>query len=300
MSLDNPLLKHINEYLKILKELSNLLDNDSLQQNTYQCIRQESYAKAFSDLTKLDIDALLITGQAESLSKKVFLNILKQIEVINKLIDDKDELITHFDFIHLYDKVLLPKMFENKILIARQDLKEIQEKEKPIWVSQCEFDEDKKYWEKELYRVLAERDTYTQDNVHLIQNYYHKIRDYLLIVKEDIYVYYPEDRLRLESDLFEIKDVLKLYNSALELKCFKEDDLAFEDFYLIFNLREPKARFDSTFKYITKFAQPPLYEMMKDIEKDVRDKVIDFIVLKLKLKSALTISKRFYKPSEEI
>ena len=40
--------------------------------------------------------------------------------------------------------------------------------------------------------------------------------------------------------------------------------------------------------------------MMKDIEKDVRDKVIDFIVLKLKLKSALTISKRFYKPSEEI
>lgn len=300
MSLDNPLLKHLNEYLKILKELSNLLDTDSLQQNTYQCIRQESYAKAFSDLTKLDIDALLITGQAESLSKKVFLNILKQIEVINKLIDDKDELITHFDFIHLYDKVLLPKMFENKILIARQDLKEIQEKEKPIWVSQCEFDEDKKYWEKELYRVLAERDTYIQDNVHLIQNYYYKIRDYLLTVKEDIYAYYPEDRLRLESDLFEIKDVLKLYNSALELKCFKEGDLAFEDFYLILNLREPKTQFDSAFKQISKFAQPPLYEMMKDIEKDVRNKVIEFIVLKFKLKSALTISKRFYKPAEEI
>lgn len=300
MSLDNPLLKHLNEYLKILKELSNLLDTDSLQQNTYQCIRQESYAKAFSYLKKLDIDALLITGQAESLSKKVFLNILKQIEVINKLIEDKDELITHFDFIHLYDKVLLPKMFENKILIARQDLKEIQEKEKPIWVSQCEFDEDKKYWEKELYRVLAERDTYIQDNVHLIQNYYYKIRDYLLTVKEDIYAYYPEDRLRLESDLFEIKDVLKLYNSALELKCFKEGDLAFEDFYLILNLREPKTQFDSAFKQISKFAQPPLYEMMKDIEKDVRNKVIEFIVLKFKLKSALTISKRFYKPAEEI
>jgi len=184
MSLDNPLLKHLNVYLKILKELSNLLDTDSLQQNTYQCIRQESYAKVFSDLKNLDIDALLITGQAESLSKKVFLNILKQIEVINKLIEDKEELITHFDFIHLYDKILLPKMFDDKILIARQDLKEAQEKEKPIWVSQYEFDEDKKYWEKELYKVLAERETYTRDNVHLIKNYYYKIRDYLLTVKE--------------------------------------------------------------------------------------------------------------------
>ncbi|MEC4113321.1 hypothetical protein VSO92_04275 [Myroides pelagicus] len=262
MSLETTFIKELSEYTKILKELTEHLKYDSLEQDIYQCDTQEKYRNIYLSLTSFDLSELLLKGQLLNAPKQTFLQVLKYIEIIIERIGVLAYKIDAFDFIYLYDKILLPKLFDGKITTAIKDLEDVENQGILPWVSTQVFERELEYWKSEIQRVRNEKYSYNLKNFNLTKNYYYPLRDLLREVSNGIYLCYPEERLQSQSDLFEVKDVLKLYESSLELKCFTEAELAFEDFYAIVNLRKSKIAFKGSLKQKTKFASklPTLFE----------------------------------------
>lgn len=298
MSLETVFIKELNGYSKILKELAENLKYDPLEQSCFQCYRQEEYREIYLYLKNFELNELILKGQFVQAPKKAFFHILNYIKVIIDEIDSKVHKIDAFDFIYLYEKVLLPMLFDREITSALNDLKFVENQGRPSWMTIDRFKIELEYWKTEIKKVENEKHSYRSTNSNLIKNYYYLLKDLLQEARENIYVYYPEERLQHQSDIFEIDDVLKLYDSALKLECFEKEDLAFEDFYFIVNLRKPKSSFKKELKQKTKFAgELPL--LFEKCDTETKMKVIHWLSLKLNTAES-TLKSYCHKQNESI
>ncbi|MCO7723998.1 hypothetical protein NJB85_12495 [Myroides odoratimimus] len=298
MSLETTFVRDLSEYSKVLEELEACLKYDSLNLDIYQCDKQEKYRDIYLFLTSFELNQLLLKAQLINAPKQTFFGVLNFIAFIIDEIEAKTHRIDAFDFVYLYDKILLSRKFDGKIATAIRDLKDVESQGVNPWVSARAFERELEYWRSEIEKVHNDKYSYNLQNSNLIKNYYYLLRDFLQEVSRNIYLYYPEERLQKESDIFEIKDVLVLYESALELKCFTESAFVFEDFYAIVNLRKPKSTFKGSLKQKTKFASklPALFE---NCDISTKKKVIQNLSLELNTAES-TLNSYCHKQKESI
>ncbi|WP_255492454.1 hypothetical protein [Myroides sp. NP-2] len=122
----------LSQYSKLLDRLLNELKTDKFANDIWQCYKQESYAIVYKELDSIDFEVLLIELRNNNFSKEALYNIISIIDKLNLLFEEYKTQIQSLDLYKLYHKVYISHFFDDKIKLAIEDLKHVQEREIPL------------------------------------------------------------------------------------------------------------------------------------------------------------------------
>jgi hypothetical protein len=269
-------------YSKSLDRLLNELETDKFTNDIWQCYKQESYAIVYKELDSIDFEVLLIELRNNNFSKGTLYNIVSIIDKLNLLFEEYNAQIQSLDLYKLYHKVYISHLFDDKIKLAIEDLKHVQEREIPLEAPKNLNEVDIEYFKNELEKIRNEKLLFEKENTHLLTDYYSLFKIHISKAKGWITTYFPEERLNLDDDIFTSMQVNLLYEECILMQCFTTNDLIFEDFYLILNRRKPKVPFTQSFKQVTKFAKE-LKPYTDKVDKQIKDQWREFVCTELNL-----------------
>ncbi|MBB1139019.1 MULTISPECIES: hypothetical protein [Myroides] len=272
----------LSQYSKLLDRLLNELKTDKFVNDIWQCYKQESYTIVYKELDSIDFEVLLIELRNNNFSKGVLYNIVSIIDKLNLLFEEYNTQIQSLDLYKLYHKVYISHFFDDKIKLAIEDLKHVQEREIPLEAPKNLNEVDIEYFKNELEKIRNEKFLFEKENTHLLTDYYSLFKSHISKTKGWITTYFPEERLNLDDDIFTSMQVNLLYEECILMQCFTTNDLSFEDFYLILNRRKPKTPFTQSFKQVTKFAKE-LKPYTDKVDKQIKDHWREFVCSELNL-----------------
>ncbi|GAQ13483.1 hypothetical protein MODO_1138 [Myroides odoratimimus] len=272
----------LSKYSKSLDRLLNELETDKFTNDIWQCYKQESYTIVYKDLDSIDFEVLLIELRNNNFSKETLYNIVSIIDKLNLLFEEYNTQIQSLDLYKLYYKVYISHLFDDKIKLAIEDLRHVQEREIPLEAPKNLNEVDIEYFKNELEKIRNEKLLFKKENIHLLTDYYSLFKSHISKAKGWIITYFPEERLNLDDDIFTSMQVNLLYEECILMQCFTTNDLSFEDFYLILNRRKPKVPFTQSFKQVTKFAKE-LKPYTDKVDKQIKDQWREFVCTELSL-----------------
>ncbi len=233
----NPILsKQIKDLSESFNEINIVMRDDFLTLDIFQDKKQIFYHDSFTKLKEFPFEELLIELKQEDINEGV-LNCLKS--RLNENVDNytKQKLkYQAFEYTDLYCNVYKDS-FDKQISIYKRDIEEIED------VKNLMPDDLKKIEIRYFQKQITDKEAESLEHLRSLQwyfvNYYHKIAELSLNYLTLIQYYYPDNYLEKKEDIFKRNYLNELYEICIVNDVFKEEDISFQNFYLILNQRKP-------------------------------------------------------------
>lgn len=274
MKISEHIFDRVSEIRNIINEILNEVQNDSLQYDSFQILRQEKYLKYHNSIRGIELGKLIIEAKNLNFNKEIFYGILINIENYKQSYLKKKSKIDAFNLNKLY-AVYLKNRFDKEISIAKNDILEVSDIKNAL--PEIEKEKILREFKEFLANLQNKRDNHIKTFDWFFINYYEKFYEELQAIENLINEYFPEKALESDTDIFERNFANDLYRICVDNQIFKKENVSFENFYLILNTREPKQICVNTIEKKTVFAFP-IKKFSKRIEdKNQRENWIQFI-----------------------
>ncbi|SDH82055.1 hypothetical protein [Myroides phaeus] len=117
------------------------------------------------------LERILSNNVINNFSKGALYNIVLIIDKLNLLFEEYNTQIQRLDLYKLYHKVYISHLFDDKIKLAIEDLKHVQEREIPLEVPKNLNEVDIEYFKNELDKIRNEKLQFEKKNTHLLTDY---------------------------------------------------------------------------------------------------------------------------------